>query len=214
VAQGYLGLVHQLRREWVEGSKILEQALVLSEQRGFPLVAKINGSLHRIGLDEICTEPEGDSLTDFANHARDDIPVLMLPYILESCARSLAKLGHHDDAQRLLDDALAASRRGPRWFEAELHRTRGELTLLHSPNSIDSAESSFRAAIELARQQNARSFELRATTSLASLIAKQGRRDEAREMLSEVYGWFTEGFSTGDLKQAKTLLDELNYPTR
>jgi len=72
------------------------------------------------------------------------------------------------------------------------------------------AESSFRSAIEIARTQSARMWELRATTSLARLLAKQGRRDEARAMLAEIYGWFTEGFDTRDLKDAKALLDELN----
>ena len=72
------------------------------------------------------------------------------------------------------------------------------------------AEQCFRTAIEIARRQSARSEELRATTSLARLLAKQGRRDEARTMLAEIYGWFTEGFDTADLKDAKALLDELN----
>ncbi|MFZ1120037.1 MAG: tetratricopeptide repeat protein, partial [Candidatus Binataceae bacterium] len=72
------------------------------------------------------------------------------------------------------------------------------------------AENSFRRAIEIARTQSARMWELRATTSLARLFAKQGHRDEARAMLADVYGWFTEGFDTADLKDAKALIDELN----
>ena len=71
------------------------------------------------------------------------------------------------------------------------------------------AEQSFRTAIRIAQSQSAKSFELRATTSLARLLEKQGRRDEARTMLAEIYGWFTEGFDTADLKDAKALLDEL-----
>ena len=72
------------------------------------------------------------------------------------------------------------------------------------------AERDFRGAIELARTMNAKSPELRALTSLARMLAKQGKRDEARTMLAEIYGWFTEGFDTADLKDAKALLDELN----
>jgi predicted ATPase len=72
------------------------------------------------------------------------------------------------------------------------------------------AENSFRRAIEIARTQSARMWELRATTSLARLLAKQDRRDEVRAMLAKIYGWFTEGFDTADLKDAKALLDELN----
>jgi predicted ATPase len=71
------------------------------------------------------------------------------------------------------------------------------------------AEQSFRTAIRIAQSQSAKSFELSATTGLARLLAKQGRRDEARTMLAEIYGWFTEGFETADLKNAKALLDEL-----
>ena len=210
VAQGYLGLVHQLRREWGEGGNILEQAIALAEQRGFPIVVKINGALHHIGLDEMRAEPDGASLADFTIHANGEVPVLVVPYILESCARSSARLGRHDDAQRLLEDAFAASRRGPRWFEAELHRTSGELVLLRSPNATELAEGAFRDAIELARQQSARSLELRATTSLARLLRDTGRRCKARAMLAEIYNWFTEGFDTADLKDAQALLNELS----
>jgi tetratricopeptide (TPR) repeat protein len=209
VAQGYFALVHQLRREWGKGSNILEQAIALSEQRGFPIVVKINGALHHIGLDEMRAEPDGALLADFTTHASGEISVLVVPYILESCARSSARLGRHEDAQRLLEDAFAASHRGPRWFEAELHRTSGELGLLRSPNTTELAERAFRDAIELARQQSARSLELRATISLARLLRDTGRRDKARSTLAEIYNWFTEGFDTADLKDAKALLDEL-----
>jgi predicted ATPase len=81
--------------------------------------------------------------------------------------------------------------------------------LIQNPSDVAEAEQCFRTAIEIARRQTARSPELRATTSLARLLAKQGRRDEAHAMLAEIYGWFTEGFDTADLKDAKALLDEL-----
>ena len=81
--------------------------------------------------------------------------------------------------------------------------------LAQNPSDVAEAERCFRTAIEIARRQSARSEELRATTSLARLLAKQDRRDEARAMLAEIYGWFTEGFDTADLKDAKALLDEL-----
>jgi predicted ATPase len=76
-------------------------------------------------------------------------------------------------------------------------------------SNSNEAENSFRTSIEIARRQGAKSPELQATTSLARLLAKQGRRDEGRAMLSEIYGWFTEGFDTADLKDAKALLDQL-----
>ena len=90
-----------------------------------------------------------------------------------------------------------------------LHRVKGELLLAQNPSDVAEAERCFRTAIEIARRQTARSEELRATTSLARLLNEQGRRVEARTMLAEIYGWFTEGFDTADLKDAKALLVEL-----
>jgi predicted ATPase len=95
------------------------------------------------------------------------------------------------------------------WIEPELHRVHGELLLsLAKPNSGE-AEACFHRAIGVGREQNAKLWELRAATSLARLWAEQGRRAEARELLAPVYGWFTEGFETRDLKDARALLDEL-----
>jgi predicted ATPase len=91
-----------------------------------------------------------------------------------------------------------------------LHKAKGELLLAKTPSDVAGAEECFYTAIEIARRQSARSPELRATTSLARLLAKQGKRDEARAMLSDINGWFTEGFDTADLKDAKALLDELS----
>jgi predicted ATPase len=90
-----------------------------------------------------------------------------------------------------------------------LHHAKGELLLAQSPSDSAKAEQCFRTAIEIARRQSARSPELRATTSLARLLSEQGDRDKARTLLAEIYGWFTEGFDTCDLKDAKRLLDEL-----
>ena len=86
---------------------------------------------------------------------------------------------------------------------------KGELLLAQDASNAAQAEESFRTAIDISRKQKAKSWELRATTSLARLLAKTDRRDEARAMLAEIYGWFTEGFDTADLKDAKALLDEL-----
>jgi predicted ATPase len=97
-----------------------------------------------------------------------------------------------------------------RWYEAELHRLRSELLLIQDTSKVQEAERCLRTAIEIAREQSTKSWELRATTGLARLLVKQGRRDEARAMLAEIYGWFTEGFGTADLKDAKSLLDHLN----
>jgi hypothetical protein len=113
-----------------------------------------------------------------------------------------------------------------RYYEAELYRLKGELTLQKlsvassqlsvpnpqspTPNPHSEAEVCFLKAIEIARRQQAKSLELRAVMSLARLWQSQGKKEEARQMLAEIHGWFTEGFDTADLKEAKTLLDELS----
>jgi predicted ATPase len=94
-----------------------------------------------------------------------------------------------------------------RWAEAEMHRMRG--TLLLSMHDQAAAEDSFHEALAVAQRQNAKFWELRAATSMARLWRDQGKREEARGLLAPVYGWFTEGFDTRDLKEAKALLDEL-----
>src|SRR5260370_39753201 len=98
---------------------------------------------------------------------------------------------------------------GERMYEPELYRLKGELLVLGGTANNAQVEESFRTAIDIAREQKARSWELRATTSLARLLAAHGKRDEARTTLAEIYNWFTEGFDTADLKDAKALLDEL-----
>jgi predicted ATPase len=116
-----------------------------------------------------------------------------------------------DNAFGSLDDALRfVEQSGERYYEAELHRLRGELLLACGRASDEEEEGCFRRAIAVARKQEAKSWELRATTSLARLLASQGRRDEARAMLAQIYNWFTEGFETVDLKDARVLLDQLN----
>ena len=117
--------------------------------------------------------------------------------------------GQAEEALTLLDEALEiVERTGERWFAAELNRRKGEL-LLHQGHA-EAAEEFYRKALSIAEEQEAKLWELRAAVGLARLRRDQGRRRaEARDLLAPVYGWFTEGFATPDLKEAKTLLDEL-----
>ena len=116
-----------------------------------------------------------------------------------------------DDGLDALTEALAtAVEKENRYYETEMHRLKGELLLRQDDSKLMEAQSCFERAIEIARKQSAKSLELRATMSLARLLAKQGHRDGARAMLAEIYGWFTEGFDTTDLKDAKALLDQLS----
>src|SRR5216683_3015808 len=124
--------------------------------------------------------------------------------LAEFCARNELP----DEGLVTIQQALTRSEKTP-FLQAELYRLKGELTLLKDPRSEAEAERCLRQAIDIAQGQAARLFELRTTTSLARLLTKQGRREEAHRMLAEIYNWFTEGFDTADLKEAKTLLDDL-----
>ena len=132
-------------------------------------------------------------------------------YHLGLIATALGKTGRFDEALRTIEESLSIiDRTGQRHCEAEVHRLKGELLLAQRTSNAADAEKCFRTAINIARKQHAKSWELRATTSLARLLAKQRKRDKASTMLAEIYRWFTEGFDTPDLKDAKTLLDQLN----
>jgi predicted ATPase len=124
-------------------------------------------------------------------------------------ARAHAELGHFDDAVRYIDQAIiAVETTNERWWEAHIYRVAGEIALARKSNTAK-AETYFEQALAVARAQRTKSWELRAATSMARLWRDQGKRDEARELLAPVYGWFAEGFDTLDLKEAKALLDDL-----
>jgi len=126
-------------------------------------------------------------------------------------ASALGKVGRPQEGLQVVQEGFASvAKTGEQIGSPYLHHVKGELLLMQNLSDGANAELCFRTAIEIARRQSARSGELRATTSLARLLAKQSRRDEARVMLAEIYGWFTEGFDTADLKDAKVLLDELS----
>jgi predicted ATPase len=135
---------------------------------------------------------------------------VLVPYYLGVLGCTYARAGRPADALPPLTDAISrVESSDERWCKAELHRCRGEVVLqLNRAQGIE-AETSFRKAIALAQKQGAKLWELRAATSLARLWAEQGERQKARDLLAPVYGWFTEGFDTADLKDARALLEEL-----
>jgi predicted ATPase len=147
---------------------------------------------------------------------------LWVPLLLGALAQGAAQGGQAQEGLRVIAEALAmVEKNEERWNEAELYRLKGELTLQrqftvpsHQPLTPSTqaeaeAEACFLKAIEIARKQQAKSWELRATTSLARLWQQQGKHHEARQRLAEIYHWFTEGFDTTDLQEAKALLEEL-----
>ncbi len=131
-------------------------------------------------------------------------------FVYALLADSYRKNGRPEEGLTTVATALRETERGgERTAETELYKVKGELLLMRDPPDEVDAERCFRTAIDIARRQAARFFELRATTSLARLLKRQGKRDEARAMLTKIYGWFTEGFEFADLKDAKALLEEL-----
>jgi class 3 adenylate cyclase/predicted ATPase len=135
---------------------------------------------------------------------------MWMPFWLSYLARANAEIGQHDDARRCIGEAMAAVETAKeRWCEAEVNRIGGEIALLSPERDVAKAEAYFERALAVAREQQAKSWELRAAMSMVRLWRDQGKPDEARDLLAPVYGWFTEGFDTLDLREAKALLDAL-----
>ena len=135
---------------------------------------------------------------------------LWLPLFLSYLAKAHADIGQVDEAWNCIGEAIKAiETTGERWSEPDTHRIAGEIALLQVEPDAAKAEAYFERALGVARQQQAKSWELRAAMSLARLWRDQGKVQQARELLAPVYGWFTEGFDTRDLKEAKALLEEL-----
>jgi predicted ATPase len=149
---------------------------------------------------------------------------LYRPYFLSLLAEAYGRSGQIDNGLATVAEALdLVNATGERFYEAEVYRIKGELLLTQEGvrlqaeglrEKTEEAERCFHKAIEVAQQQHAKSLELRATMSLARLWQQQGKSAEARQMLADIYGWFTEGFDTKDLQEAKTLLEELQYAVR
>jgi len=132
----------------------------------------------------------------------------MMPWYLSCLARAHAELGQFGDAWRCSDEAMTTTETTKeRQCEAEVYRMAGEMALLSPQPDAAKAEAHFGHALAIARKQQAKSWELRAAMSMARLWRDQGRPEEARDLLAPVYGWFTQGFDTRDLKQAKAFLD-------
>jgi predicted ATPase len=135
---------------------------------------------------------------------------IFLPLYLSHITKAYAELGQVDDAWRCIGEAITTiETTEERWLEAEVYRTAGEIALSSANRDVAKAEGYFERALAVSRKQQAKSWELRASMSLARLWRDQGKVQQARELLAPVYGWFTEGFDTRDLKDAKVLLEEL-----
>jgi predicted ATPase len=136
--------------------------------------------------------------------------VVTLPRCMAVEALALSELGQHEAALEAIDRALdLTAKTGERWHEAEAHRIKGRILRRHSPDQPALAEESFLRALSIARRQKTKSWELRAAMSLAALWSSLGKKKDALDLLAPIYAWFTEGFETNDLKEARALLGEL-----
>jgi class 3 adenylate cyclase/predicted ATPase len=185
-----------------------DKVLATSAEQGFPIWSAVGNIVRGWCLGSV-GRAEGIPLV---RRGIDDLNAtgcnILIPFFLTVLAEVYGTAGQPQEGlKQLVEAAKLVETTRERWAEAEMHRLRG--TLLLSINEHAHAENSFRQAIALAQQQSANFWELRSATSLARLWRDQGKRDEARELLAPVYGWFTEGFDTIDLKEAKALLEEL-----
>jgi predicted ATPase len=212
--------LHQLCREWPLTHERAEAAITLGAEQGFAHPVAGATIFRGCALAERNPEPgagQGHVEAGMAQMQqglaawRATGAAVLRPYGLALLAKASAKLGQPEEGLSLLAEALAVTNdTGEHRWEAELHRLKGELLLAHSAEHDTEAETCFRQALDIARCQQAKSWELRAAMSLSRLWQRQGKRDEAHELLAPVYGWFTEGFDTADLQEAKALLEELS----
>ncbi len=230
LAREFNAWIHQYRRDRASVRRCAEANIALCIEQGSSFFLARNKVLLGWALaEEVPVENGLEQIQEGIAAVRATGAELETPFWLSLLADAQATAGRLEEGRRTLTEAIAGvQQQGTRFCEAELHRLRGELLVQQAvpkdhqgpsgpPNSaaIDArvmteAEACYRDAIEIARRQQAKSLELRAVTSTSRLFQWQGRRDEARQILAEVYGWFTEGFDTADLKDAKALLDQLS----
>jgi predicted ATPase len=208
VALGFVAGLHLYRREPVPALRLVDRAETLAvEQRFAPIVEPgiLRGTaLAMQGATDDAVSCIRAALVELERRGA----TLFRPYALTSLAEALVRREEYTPALAALTEGLEnMEATGERWWGAELHRVNG--TVLTALNKLRESQAAFEEALRVARHQKAKSLELRAATSLARLWGEQGRRAEARDLLAPVYGWFTEGFGTADLKDAAALLSEL-----
>jgi len=217
-ALNFAASLHQFRREGQLTQERAEALITLSTEQGFAFWLAWGTMVQGWMLAEQGKVEEGiaqmhQGLADYRATGAE----LFRPYFLALLAEAYGKRGQAEEGLSALTEALdTVNKTGEREYEAELYRLKGELLLAQesknqkSKGKNEEAEECFHKAIDIARRQEAKSLELRATVSLARLWQQQGKKEEARQLLAEVYNWFTEGFDTKDLQEAKALLEELS----
>ena len=202
---------HMWYGAYAEAQSLLDELAALADEKDATLFWKATAIAFRGALFAL-TGKASDAvraITSGMTSLRSTGATLYEPWHLSHLAMAYAELGQPDDARRCIDDAIDKVERSmEKCWEAEMHRIAGEIALKSPAPDTQKAEKHFEHALSVARQQQMKSIELRAAMSLARLWRDQGKPQQARELLAPVYGWFTEGFDTRDLKEAKALLEE------
>jgi adenylate cyclase len=213
LALHFAALLHQCRREPRAVLACADLTVAIAAEQSFSFWHAGGTVMRGWALSERGSGPEGVTVLRQGLEAWLATESLTYhTYYLALLAEVLGKEGQTKEGLKVLDDALAlAERTGERFFQAELHRLQGALLIqVAGSDGVTHAEACFRKAIAVARRQDARSLELRAVMSLSRLYQQQGRPTEARPLLAETYGWFTEGFDTPDLQEAKALVEQVS----
>ena len=203
-------LTHFLCGNYVTVETLANEVFALAEKQDTPMW-KTSGRIYRgwvLAVSGRASEAVQMITSGVAAHRAG--ATFLVPVRLSLWAKSYAELGQFDDALRSVEKAKEVMKRtGETWFEVGVHCIAGEIALQSPQPGLAKAEAHFERALVVARQQEAKSWELRAATSMARLWRDHGKRDEAHDLLAPIYDWFTEGFDTLDLKEARALLDEL-----
>jgi class 3 adenylate cyclase/predicted ATPase len=207
----YASVTHTACGNYVAAKAQYDELIALADDKGVPLYGAFGTS------GQGCLFALVGEASDAVHKITSGISAMRstgirahLPFYLSFLASAHAELGQLDDGWRCIEDAImAVETTGERWCEAEVNRVAGEIASLSPEPEKAKAEEYFDRALEVSRKQQAKSWELRAAMSMARLWRSRGKPQQARELLAPVYGWFTEGFDTRDLKEAKALLEEL-----
>jgi predicted ATPase len=211
----YALVVAQMTRvfcgDYATANALVEELVALADEIGSSYFKAFGTAVQGCGLALSGKASDAVQMINFGVAAwRSTGATLMLPRYLSNLAMAYSEVGKFDDARRCIGEAMTAvETTKERLWEAEVHRVAGEIALMSAEPDAAKAQAHFERALAVARGQQAKSLELRAAMRMARLLRDQGKREEARDLLAPVYGWFTEGFDTLDLKEAKALFDEL-----
>jgi len=210
ITMAYAAMLNQFRRDVEEVGRLAEATIAHATEHGFSYYLAWAEALRGWSRAALGDREQGLAEIRRGIETLQKTAGARLPYYRGLLAEAYGWAGRIDEALNALADAFADVRKTEeRWWEAELHRLQGEMLRSDAMNRGAGAEDCFRAAIDVARSLQAKSVELRAAMSLSRLWRDEGKRTQARQLLEEIYNWFTEGFETPDLKDAKSLLEEL-----